>query len=257
MTAADWRRVIDEAAALGVREVQFIGGEPTLHPALPELVRHALDRGLGVEIFSNLARPLSEEQWALFEAPGVRLATSYYSTIGATHEGITRGPAGSHRLTRSNIINALRRSIPIRVGIIDMRDGQDVEQARAELMALGVESIGVDRLRQVGRGLGDETQSVDQLCGKCADGVLAVSPTGEVWPCVFARWLRIGNVRQQSLKDIKQAAVPVCAGLRDSFSPQAGDDKDCNPCSPKSTPCWPDCTPHIQCNPCTPRPDKT
>jgi MoaA/NifB/PqqE/SkfB family radical SAM enzyme len=32
MTEWDWCRVIDQAAALGVRMVQFIGGEPTLHP---------------------------------------------------------------------------------------------------------------------------------------------------------------------------------------------------------------------------------
>ena len=29
MTAANWRRVIDECADLGVEMVQFIGGEPT------------------------------------------------------------------------------------------------------------------------------------------------------------------------------------------------------------------------------------
>ena len=32
MTAADWKRVIGEAADAGVRMVQFIGGEPTLYP---------------------------------------------------------------------------------------------------------------------------------------------------------------------------------------------------------------------------------
>jgi MoaA/NifB/PqqE/SkfB family radical SAM enzyme len=41
MSGADWHRVIDQAADLGVRMVQFIGGEPTLHPDLPELVDHA------------------------------------------------------------------------------------------------------------------------------------------------------------------------------------------------------------------------
>ncbi|HEY3514514.1 MAG TPA: hypothetical protein VGL36_35370 [Kribbella sp.] len=34
--------------------VQFIGGEPTLHPASPELLRRALAAGLEVEVFSNL-----------------------------------------------------------------------------------------------------------------------------------------------------------------------------------------------------------
>jgi sulfatase maturation enzyme AslB (radical SAM superfamily) len=32
MTADDWERVIDNAQALSVDTVQFIGGEPTLHP---------------------------------------------------------------------------------------------------------------------------------------------------------------------------------------------------------------------------------
>ncbi len=42
MTPEDWERVIDQAAALGVETVQYIGGEPTLDPDLPRLVRYAL-----------------------------------------------------------------------------------------------------------------------------------------------------------------------------------------------------------------------
>ncbi|MEV0285643.1 radical SAM protein [Kribbella sp. NPDC050820] len=49
MEPADWIRVIDETAELGVGMVQFIGGEPTLHPALPQLLAHALAAGLKVE----------------------------------------------------------------------------------------------------------------------------------------------------------------------------------------------------------------
>lgn len=33
MTASDWERVIDDARTAGVTTVQFIGGEPTLHPS--------------------------------------------------------------------------------------------------------------------------------------------------------------------------------------------------------------------------------
>ncbi|WP_407698543.1 radical SAM protein [Streptomyces cyaneochromogenes] len=56
MTGDDWRRVIDEAAAIGVEKVQFIGGEPTLYPEFPDLVRHALGTGLSVQVYSNLYR---------------------------------------------------------------------------------------------------------------------------------------------------------------------------------------------------------
>src|SRR6266700_3531611 len=131
MTATDWRRVLDEAAELGVNDVQLIGGEPTLHPDLPDLVRHALRLGLAVEVYSNLARPMPDTLWSVFELPGVRLATSYYSADATMHDWITKG-RGSHRRTRSNIVESRRRGIPIRVGIVDMQDGQGVEQARAE-----------------------------------------------------------------------------------------------------------------------------
>jgi pyrroloquinoline quinone biosynthesis protein E len=45
-----WRRVLDEAADLGVLQVHFSGGEPTARRDLVELVRHAARRGL----YSNL-----------------------------------------------------------------------------------------------------------------------------------------------------------------------------------------------------------
>ncbi|MCO6007158.1 radical SAM protein [Actinoallomurus purpureus] len=78
MTTPDWRRVLEEAARIGVQLVQFIGGEPTLHPALPELVGHGLARGLEIEIFTNLVH-VSPELWKTFTRPGVRLATSWYA----------------------------------------------------------------------------------------------------------------------------------------------------------------------------------
>jgi pyrroloquinoline quinone biosynthesis protein E len=40
-----WRRVIEEASALGVLQTHFSGGEPTLRRDLPELVRHAVELG--------------------------------------------------------------------------------------------------------------------------------------------------------------------------------------------------------------------
>jgi MoaA/NifB/PqqE/SkfB family radical SAM enzyme len=194
MSGADWRKVIEEAAILGPERVQFIGGEPTLYPALASLVRHALDCGLGVEVYSNLARPLPPELWELFALPGVRLATSYYTADAPAHELVTAGPAGSHRRTRANIVEALRRGIPLRVGVVQVTEDQDVEAAVADLRELGVAEVSFDRLRQVGRGVRDQEPGVEQLCGRCADGVLTVTPNGDVLPCVFAHWLVLGNV---------------------------------------------------------------
>lgn len=100
MTITDWKRVIDEAAVLGVRMVQFIGGEPTLHPALAVLVDHALARDLEVEVFTNLVH-VTPRLWETFSRPGVRLATSWYSDDPVEHVAITG--RRSHARTRAGI----------------------------------------------------------------------------------------------------------------------------------------------------------
>ncbi len=46
LTTAEWARAIDEAATMGVLQIHFSGGEPTVRPDLEELVRHAHDAGL-------------------------------------------------------------------------------------------------------------------------------------------------------------------------------------------------------------------
>jgi len=50
LSTEEWLRVIREAAALGILQVHFSGGEPTVRRDLPELVRGAHDAGL----YSNL-----------------------------------------------------------------------------------------------------------------------------------------------------------------------------------------------------------
>jgi pyrroloquinoline quinone biosynthesis protein E len=46
LTTAEWKRAIDEAAAMGVLQIHFSGGEPTVRPDLEDLIRHAHDGGL-------------------------------------------------------------------------------------------------------------------------------------------------------------------------------------------------------------------
>ena len=50
LDTATWQRVLDEAAALGVLQVHFSGGEPTARRDLDALIAHAAKRGL----YSNL-----------------------------------------------------------------------------------------------------------------------------------------------------------------------------------------------------------
>ncbi len=148
MTTVDWERVITDAAATGVSMVQIIGGEPTMHPDLGGLIRHALNTGLRVEVYTNLVR-ITNEQWEAFRLPGVSLATSYYSDDREEHEGITG--RDTLRQTTTNIERAVQYEIPIRVGIVHVLDGQRVTEAAEMLGRLGVADVGEDRQRRLGR----------------------------------------------------------------------------------------------------------
>lgn len=198
--------------------------------------------------------------WEVFSLPGARLATSYYTDDPAQHKAITN-KRGTYVRTKANISEALRRSIPLRVGVIDTCRGQRVEQAVSELKALGVTNIGIDNLRQVGRGVRDGKPGVDQLCGGCARGKVAVASSGEIWPCVFARWMPLGNVRTASLGEIVTAAriEEICAQLSLVAGryfpgvswPRAGE-RNCSPgsCDPQCPPsCSPSCIPMNNCIP--------
>jgi MoaA/NifB/PqqE/SkfB family radical SAM enzyme len=235
MSPQNWLDVITDVAALGIPAVQFIGGEPTLTPYLPQYIDHALDHGLKVEVYSNLTH-VRPGLWKAFEKPGVCLATSYYSDQAEQHEQITNGP-GSYRRTRGNITEALRRGIPLRVGIVEVIEGQRVDQAREELHRLGVTSIKVDRVRKVGRAAdAAEMPTASELCGHCFRHRMSVDPDGQVSGCILSRFLVAGNVREQRLAHILSSdrwqelteAVPL---PRTACTPD-----DSNDCDPADTP---------------------
>ncbi|RCG31061.1 radical SAM/SPASM domain-containing protein [Sphaerisporangium album] len=233
MTADDWSTLITEAAAAGASGIQFIGGEPTLHPQFTELLQHAIGTALKVEVFSNLVH-VREEWWELFGYPNVSLAFSYYSDHTAEHSAIT-GRANSHARTKENVAEAVRRGIALRAGIVEIVDGQRVRQARAELAAMGVMNARIDRVRGAGR----ETLArpdVSQLCGGCGINKAAIGTNGDVWPCVLSRFMVAGNVKATPLAEILYgrrwrelvASVPV---KRSGCNP----DSDGNDCSPAET----------------------
>ncbi|MDX2565102.1 radical SAM protein [Streptomyces sp. TX20-6-3] len=227
MTAEDWHRIIGEAAALGTKTVQIIGGEPTLAPAFTELVEHALRVGLSVRVYSNLYK-VRAEHWPLFEDPRVSVATSYYSDTAAEHDAIT-GREGSHAKTRASIVEAVHRKVRLRVAVIDHGNGQRAEQARAEMEALGV-PVTVDQVRAVGRAASGLLPSTSSLCGRCGHGKAAILPSGHVSVCEIGRFLTAGNVRQTSLAAVLSS--PEWMEARKGVPDRASGD-----------PCGPDCSP--------------
>jgi MoaA/NifB/PqqE/SkfB family radical SAM enzyme len=245
MTTSDWKRVITELSDLGVEMVQFIGGEPTLHPDLPVLIDFALFTDLRVEVFSNLVS-VSDKLWEKFQLPGVSLATSYYTADRLEHKKITGG-YDTWRQTTANIARARELGIDVRVGVVQVLPNQRIAGAIINLQTLGVPQVGKpDILREVGRGSANSDRPLDtsQLCGGCTSNVLAIKPDGTVSPCVFSAQLVGGNVLRESLGSILtgEPLQTIFDELNQEFDARRG--PACAPqkggeCMPKTGPCAP------------------
>jgi len=264
MTPQDWETALTQAAALGTRHVCFIGGEPTLSPALPRLVRHALSTGMHAEVYTNLVH-VTPDLWDLFETPRVSLATSWYTNDRLEHKMITG--RDTFRQTLANIEEALRRGIKLRVGLIDgILLVQHAEEGAELLRARGVADIGTDHLREFGRGTNPDPS---QACGNCGHHRAAVLPNGSVTPCPLTRWMVAGNITTTPLADIlgtvTQMAATLPARQRGCTPDECNPDlKPCGPdgevCRPgrseqphANRACDPDCRPGLGCGPlCTP-----
>ncbi|SPL88413.1 unnamed protein product [[Actinomadura] parvosata subsp. kistnae] len=244
MELTDWLAVIAQAAKIGVRMVQFIGGEPTLHPHFTNLTLQALNAGLQVEVYSNLAY-IPDKTWKVLCHPGVQLATSFYSDDPAQHTLITGGRATWHHTVR-NIEQALAYDIPLRAGMVRVLEDQRLDEGRQFLLGLGVKTIRADSMRMLGRPAGDSTPDITQLCGNCGKRSAAVLPNGNVVPCPLARWMHGLDVRAAGLPAALEAMRPHRELIAATIAPitMCGPDNDgqCGPCEPS---CTPGCDPGV------------
>ena len=85
--------VIDDLAAYGASALLLSGGEPLLHPHLPDILRRATARGLKVTISTNGTR-ITPELARLFKDVGVAYVGISLDGIGEVHDKF-RGVPGA------------------------------------------------------------------------------------------------------------------------------------------------------------------
>lgn len=95
-------RVIEDTAAKGYKRLGFLGGEPTLHPELPRLIRHAYAHGYDEVMLVTNGRRLADPALAkAVHDAGIRRALfMLLSHQDAVHDGITRKPGSLQHALR-------------------------------------------------------------------------------------------------------------------------------------------------------------
>ena len=231
MTTADWMSVIEQAAEHPtIKTVQFIGGEPTRHRAFANLALYARLLTLQVAVFTNLVS-VTEQHWRVFTKSGVHVSTSWYSADPAEHDQIT-GQPGSFDMTWSNICAARRLGLKLRVGLVQVLDGQDIDGAERMLRELGITNITRDKARPVGRAAARGAAATDtDLCSKCGRGRAAIDTAGRLMPCVLGRHHCAGDVRETPLAELlnRREWAEMVDSIHGHGSCAPADSNDCNP----------------------------
>jgi len=236
-----WQRVLDEAAALGVVQVHFSGGEPLVRRDLAELVRHARR----LDLYSNLSTgaTLADEP-ALERLKQAGLDALQISLLDSTPDGndALAGAASFEKKLRA-IEFAARLEFPVTLNVVLHRRNLDsvdeiidlayrLNVARLELahtqftgwafrnrahlmptrdqVARAAEAVARARRRPAGpeivHVLPDYFQQFPKACLHGWGRVfLTVAPDGAVLPCQTARDIpgfKFPNVRDAPLEAI-------------------------------------------------------
>jgi pyrroloquinoline quinone biosynthesis protein E len=141
LDTATWLRVLDEAAALGVLQVHFSGGEPTARKDLPALIRRAAER----QLYSNLITSGVLLDTAMMDAlagAGIDHVQLSFQDVEPGSADRIGGYSGGHRRKLEAAALIRRSGVPLTANFVVHR--QNIARI-PEMIALGTE-LGAGRI---------------------------------------------------------------------------------------------------------------
>jgi PqqA peptide cyclase len=137
----EWRRVLSEAAALGVLQVHFSGGEPMARRDLPELVQHAAQLQLYTNVITSGVL-LTDQSMSALRAAGVDHIQLSFQDSRADPADYIAGYAGGHERKRAAAQRITAAGLPLTLNFVIHR--LNIERV-AEMISMS-EALGASRI---------------------------------------------------------------------------------------------------------------
>jgi len=234
--------VLEQMAEAGVLFLTFSGGEPLQRWDFFEIAKKARDLEFAIRIFTN--GTLVDEKTAsrIAGLDPLEVEVSIYGACAKTHDGITH-VAGSFDKTIEGAKNLLREGVRVNFKALLMRSNhmeyQDMEALAKRMgarffyntqivprdngdrrpVALNMDADSLLTLYKETSAYKKKDKSVLKRPPKtkqpiCNSGrnTLAISPCGDIYPCVQIRW-KAGNLRKESFAGIWESS-PVLRKIR-------------------------------------------
>jgi pyrroloquinoline quinone biosynthesis protein E len=153
MSAAEWARVFDEAAALGILQVHISGGEPLARRDVTEIVAAARSSGLYVNLITAAVNLTAERADALVEAGVEHVQISLQD---ATEEGCNTvtnySKAFQKKIEAARLVT--ERGLPLTINAVVHRQNLDRVADMIELaLSLGAHRIEIANTQYYGWAL--------------------------------------------------------------------------------------------------------
>ncbi|MDO4468095.1 MAG: radical SAM protein [Bacillota bacterium] len=216
----EWKQILSVLSNYGLKKIQFIGGEPLLYPHFKELLLYANELGFEVDVFTN-GYYIDEEIVSLFKKTNTSVRVSIYGYDESSHELITNCKGSFERVDKA--LSLLKASdVKASTAVVLMKENEEyVERIKGYIQDKGY-LFSYDTIRQTCQ------DSLSKHCLKnvkmlesryftrpnfivtenafrrnikwnsCWFGKVAISSTGDILPCTFARNLSCGNIRVNS-----------------------------------------------------------
>jgi MoaA/NifB/PqqE/SkfB family radical SAM enzyme len=228
LSTPQWLAVLDDLRGLGTLYVALTGGEPLTHPDFFAIARGVRGRGFALRILTNGALVTPSVADRIAELRPLAVEMSLHGGRAGTHDRAT-ATSGSFLallrgldrlrdrgvplvlktpLTRLNEDEldemealAAERGVPWRVDpVLTPRDDGDLSPLDWRPSAAATERL-FRRLDARGQLPHEERVRGGANCG-LGRTTLAVSPEGDVYPCLQWRKVPLGNVREAPLREI-------------------------------------------------------
>jgi len=157
LDTATWCRVFTEAAALGVLQVHFSGGEPLVRRDLVKLVGHATEAGLYVNLITSGIRLDADRLGGLVEAGLEHVQLSLQDSEPSSGDRIA-GLPGAQQAKRQAAALIRAAGLPLTINAVVHRQNLERLEAIIELaVQLGAERLEVAHVQYYGWALANRT----------------------------------------------------------------------------------------------------
>ncbi|MEO0141147.1 MAG: radical SAM protein [candidate division WOR-3 bacterium] len=225
-----FKKALSEMKEMGTFEIELTGGDPLLHPHLPDFIRIATDLRFVIAITTNGLRLTERNLSAIKEGLIAHVSVSIHGAKPETHDRIVGRP-GAWNISLRNMEKLLDSGVrTIVCFVITKENHQEVKNAKALFESMGARFQmvlklynpfcleEVESLKLRGHALADlmglfpDPPVCPHPCGAFMNAVY-INPNGDVWPCISFPF-NLGNIGKTSFREIWEGINRETRALR-------------------------------------------